>query len=364
MPVPLRLPHPIGIAMWDFSWLERRWPGAGYEDWDIAVGELADRGYDAVRIDAYPHLISARLDGAWTLLPEWTTNDWGAPGRCAVAPWPALSEFLGVCRRQGVRVALSSWFRQDTTERRLELTSPELLGRAWLHTLRRVADAGHLDILLYVDLCNEWPLEPWARFYPGPREWNGAESHDWMRRSIEVVRSEFPTLPLCFSNTTDASSSHVGWSSGEADLLEPHVWMATASDYYARLGYHYERFDLSGYGRVAANARALFESDSFGWINALDRSIDASADWGRRQRRPLVTTECWALVDYKDWPMLEWDWIKEICAHGLSRAAATGAWAALATSNFCGPQFRGMWRDTAWHRRLNQLVRRGRLPVY
>ncbi|MFN5560701.1 MAG: cellulase-like family protein, partial [Opitutaceae bacterium] len=50
MPVPLRLPHPIGIAMWDFSWLERRWPGAGYEDWDIAVGELADRGYDAVRI--------------------------------------------------------------------------------------------------------------------------------------------------------------------------------------------------------------------------------------------------------------------------------------------------------------------------
>lgn len=22
------------ITMWDFSWLERRWPGAGYEDWD------------------------------------------------------------------------------------------------------------------------------------------------------------------------------------------------------------------------------------------------------------------------------------------------------------------------------------------
>ena len=25
---------PRAITMWDFSWLERRWPGAGYEDWD------------------------------------------------------------------------------------------------------------------------------------------------------------------------------------------------------------------------------------------------------------------------------------------------------------------------------------------
>jgi len=44
--------------MWDFSWLERRWPGAGYEDWDKVLDELAERGYNAVRIDAYPHLIA------------------------------------------------------------------------------------------------------------------------------------------------------------------------------------------------------------------------------------------------------------------------------------------------------------------
>jgi hypothetical protein len=28
---------PRTITMWDFSWLERRWPGAGYEDWDKAL---------------------------------------------------------------------------------------------------------------------------------------------------------------------------------------------------------------------------------------------------------------------------------------------------------------------------------------
>jgi sugar phosphate isomerase/epimerase len=39
--------------MWDFSWLERRWPGAGYENWDEALDELTERGYNAVRIDAF-----------------------------------------------------------------------------------------------------------------------------------------------------------------------------------------------------------------------------------------------------------------------------------------------------------------------
>lgn len=25
--------HPLAITMWEFSWLERCWLGAGYEDW-------------------------------------------------------------------------------------------------------------------------------------------------------------------------------------------------------------------------------------------------------------------------------------------------------------------------------------------
>lgn len=49
--------HPRAITMWEFSWIERRWPGAGYEDWDLALDELVVRGYDAVRIDPFPHLL-------------------------------------------------------------------------------------------------------------------------------------------------------------------------------------------------------------------------------------------------------------------------------------------------------------------
>ena len=29
---------------------------------------------------------------------------------------------------------------------------------------------------------------------------------------------------------------------------------------------------------------------------------------------------------------------------------------AIATSNFCGPQFVGMWRDIEWHKRLTKII--------
>lgn len=81
------------------------------------------------------------------------------------------------------------------------------------------------------------------------------------------------------------------------------------------------------------------------------------ASVARKNRRPLVTTECWGLVDYKDWPLLKWDWVKDLCELGTITAARTGMWVGVATSNFCGPQFAGMWRDVEWHKRLTSIIR-------
>jgi hypothetical protein len=168
-------------------------------------------------------------------------------------------------------------------------------------------------------------------------------------------------LPVTFS-TSVTPERYLDTPLPEFDLIEAHLWMANATDFYDRVGYHFERFSAIGYENVVRHAEALYRATPTHWQEMLHAGIDLLARCAQRQRLPLITTEGWAIVDYKDWPLLDWGWVKELTALGAEWASATGCWAAIATSNFCGPQFRGMWRDVAWHQRLTHLIRQGRLP--
>jgi hypothetical protein len=350
--------------MWDFSWLERRWPGAGYEDWDRALDELQERGYDAVRIDAYPHLVALDAQREWELLPVWNQQDWGSPALNRVQVQPALNQFLEKCRARGLQVALSSWFRHDRDESQMLLTTPEKLGQVWLKTLQTIDAAHLLDTILYVDLCNEFPLHVWAPFFsPSAGDADDVrrdtpEGQRWMSESIALLRTAYPELDYCFSFTTEFD---IYQDVAVHDLLELHLWMPQWSDFYEQVDYHYERFSSVGYEHLVQRAEPLYRSDPDHWQRALRQGIEMAAEWSRTAGRPLITTECWAIVDYKDWPLLTWGWVKELCELGVKTASATGRWAALATSNFCGPQFVGMWRDIAWHQRLTDIIHTGPL---
>jgi hypothetical protein len=356
-----RLTRPLAITMWDFSWLERRWPGAGYENWDLALDELKARGYDAVRIDAYPHLIAAGAEREWELLPCWNQHDWGSPARCRVRVQPALNEFIAKCARRGIVVGLSTWFREDTENVRMKIGSPEALGRVWKAALDSIPPSLRRHIL-YVDFCNEFPLRDFAPFLPTGFRRASPEGERWMRESIAVARRAHPQFSYTFSFTSEYDT----WNKQDVsflDFLEPHLWMTHFSDFYQQVGYKYEAFDPVGYEKIAAKAEPLYRSKPAHWQSRLEHGINFLAEWSRVSGKPLITTECWAVVCYKDWPLLNWDWVKELCELGVRRASATGRWAAIATSNFCGPQFRGMWRDVAWHRRLTDIIHRGQLPA-
>ena len=355
--------RPVAITMWDFSWLERRWPGAGYEDWDLALDQLAERGYNAVRIDAYPHLVSADPYRSWELLPVWNQQSWGAQSLINVQVQPSLVEFIGKCRDRGIAVGLSTWYRQDRDDVRMRIRTPEDQARIWIDTLRHIEDAGLLESILYVDLCNEYPLDVWAPYLytdglPKESGRNTPKIQSWMDESIEMVRSAYPQLDYTYSFCSELLT----WQDQDVrslDLLEPHIWMAggEVSDFYERVGYHFERFESVGYDNLVANGRRIYEDSREHWDGLLYAAIDSVADWSRATSLPLVTTECWSVVDYKDWPGLDWDWIMELTAKGLRHAAATGRWVGMATSNFCGPQFVGMWRDVAWHQELTTLIK-------
>jgi hypothetical protein len=176
-----------------------------------------------------------------------------------------------------------------------------------------------------------------------------------MKRAIQVVRSAHPEIDYTFSQTTEFET----WRQQDVsmlDFMEPHIWMAAAPGYYEEVGYNYERFDLRGYANLVDNAKRVYLQRQDHWNSQLQASIEMCAEWSRATDKPLITTECWGLVDYKDWPLLEWDWIKDLCELGVRTAAKTGRWVAIATSNFTGPQFRGMWRDAEWHRKMTSLI--------
>lgn len=352
--------HPRAITMWEFSWIERRWPGAGYEDWDRALDELKERGYDSVRIDPFPHLLAADPHKEWLLWPEWNTQVWGSPDVNRIVLVPALFEFMGKCRKRGIKVGLSTWYRKDDADTRMKITGPEVMAANWIRTLDLIKEAGLIDSILYVDLCNEWPGEDWAPFMKPLTygQWDKSGSLQFMHRAIALVREKYPELPLLFSIATDAKQL-TGPDLSDFDLLDPHIWMVQQHDgeFYKLAGYGYERFDEKGYTNLSLKAEDLYRARPEYWKAGLTKAIDEFAEASRKIQLPLITTECWAIVDYKDWPLLKWDWVKDVCALGAEHAAHSGRWLAIATSNFCGPQFVGMWRDVAWHQRLTRAIK-------
>ena len=60
-------------------------------------------------------------------------------------------------------------------------------------------------------------------------------------------------------------------------------------------------------------------------------------------------------------PLLNWGWILELNRIGVETAAKTGCWVGIATSNFCGPQFVGMWREKRWHKEMTATIHSAKL---
>ena len=355
--------------MWDFSWLERRWSGAGFEDWDQTLDEFVERGYNAVRIDAYPHLVGVNPTGKWVLDEVWNTQLWGSPDRIEVQVQPALNEFIRKCQEHDVKVGLSTWIRQDTTHQEMTIRTSEDFADRWITTLKTIEAEGLLDNILYVDLCNEWPGDQWAPFFHKQHpdviwgQWDAPASLDWMQRAIARVREVYPDMPLLFSFDSQELDKYKTFDTSYLDLYEPHIWMAgqNGGEFNAAVGYNFEKFSPQGYKNLMKNAEPLYRSKPAYWQGLLTSQIKRMAAVARDNGKPLITTECWAVIDYKDWPMLNWNWVMDLCEIGVRESAATGQWVAIATSNFCGPQFVGMWRDVAWHRRMTSIIRNSKI---
>jgi hypothetical protein len=382
---------PLAIAMWDFSWLLRHYDGGGFENWDAVLSELAARGYNAIRIDCFPQLVAADNDGKiveefhyWK--KDWRPALWGNDASVCVRPREALAEFLPLCKKYGIYVGLSTWFREDASSRHDMPRDVDGFTRVWTETIDFLAANGLMDNVVYVDLLNEYPLFHgfvWLskeldklkgvadesvkdaanllQSIPKSKTYNLAQKvfyRDFATKTIKSMKARRPGLDYTFCVTESGNAPWTDLDFSEFGLLDSHVWfvhqglLSDDTGYWGMMGDN----DMAYANTYRAIKRNWTEKKGE-FVKWMDGRIALAAEYGAKFKIPVGNTEGWGPVGWMDNPNLDWQWVKEtaeICA----TLGAEHGYMFNCTSNFTHPHFRGYWKDVKWHRKVTSIIRK------
>lgn len=400
--------EPLAITMWDSSWLRRTYRGGGFEDWDRALAELVDRGYNAVRIDVFPHLIARgpggdlveRFKDVPNQFPQfYGFGMWGNPWTMYIEPRKALIEFLTKCRAHGVKVALSTWFKPTDDRRNEQIEGLDEFVRVWQETLEFIDANGLMDTVVYLDVLNEYPnghVFSWLHrtvktmsWPPNPKGGYNDRQRDFLwgfiSQAIERLRADWPELTISTSFTFDSFERYFeGLDLGVLDFLDVHIWLNylpgfdTVSDYAKTIERHGRPGELfrteQGGNAYAEDARLIPQDYHYDetyaavlaawndrrseWVAGFEDQIDRVVAAARPHNLHVGQTEAWGMVNWLDHPLLDWRIHRETAEIGAAIAARRG-YSFDCSANFCHPHFLGFWDDVPWHRSLTGVIRSG-----
>jgi len=378
-------PARVTNAMWDYSWLYQHYEGGAFADWDRCLDELVERGFGAVRIDAFPLIIGklAHLDDEVTFAsaPHDTWGPRDRPRRHCVPQ--SLLAFVRKAAARGLQVILSSW-DQNCVEwpdlRAAYAPDPLLLADAWTKTLRLLGDHDLLRHVLYVDIDQEFPyfspfrpeLDRLGKIAVGPgngnemeaagrREtgpalvWNPAQSafiRQMLETTIGSLQERFPELKFTISLVAllpEIRALHLSC----LDVLELHFWMHSPA-FDRRLGFQAQRKDRTNQDGHAYQKRidATLLSSGAALEKQMRNQLAYGRAWADELGIPLTTTEAWGPWWHMDGPGFRWEWLKEWCAYGHGTLAREyGLWSSTPW-NFAHPYWEN-WSDIAWYQQTN-----------
>lgn len=378
---------PLAIAMWDFSWILRHHRAGEFEDWDQALDGLAERGYNAIRIDVMPHLVAPDLEGrvvdeCYFPRDSWAPALWGNDYSVRVRPREALLEFLPKCHRRGFHVGLATWFNGPVQR----FTSEDGMFRAWDGTLEFLQRNNLLRHVLYVDVLNEYPnvhgfewlkkelkeradarqfqqSHPDAPLLPSDfAEKKGRYStlqkrffNQFLKTWLGRLRSRWPRFD--FHASLDSATQLDEIDLANFDALDYHIWFQHNREMRSTgLGQLIAGNNDQQIEKIAANVKSFWAANRPRMIEWMTGRIRAISENAARRGIPCGNTEGWGPIFWMDHPALDWEWVKEsggICVD----LAIQNNYRFICTSNFTHPQFRGLWRDVKWHRKLTARIR-------
>lgn len=357
----------LALACWDHAWLTRNDARQGpYRQLPACLDGLVERGYNAVRLDAFPHLIAARPDGI--VVDRFEVRP---PGRAPVQVQPrrALLDLARQARQRGLRLWLTSRFLPDTQARRSFVRRPRDFIDVWSQTLDLLRAEGLLDTVVAVDFCHHFPLPEAAhgasrhifRSHPMNRLarlgiWSRATEQRAEHYLLEVPRSLralYPNIAFGLS-VGSASAKHVRvLDTSELDFLDSHLWLNDDPAFAVASGSL-----LPARGNLAASLQSrvaglAWRQGREQWQRQLESRIRELYDFTRvRRMSPAIGAGFVRLPDERH---ADWGWIREVCEHAVEHALQQGI-TALCPAVQARPHGEGLWHDVAWQQSLNQRI--------
>lgn len=384
------LKKPVAIAMWDYSWILRHHRYGEFENWDKVLKGLAERGYNAIRIDAMPQFVAANSNGEIqsefrAVKDGWKPSLWGNDYTMSFNPREALLEFLPKCEKYGIKVGLATWFMRHATDRQDVFVEEGGLQRAWDETLAFLQSHELLANVMYVDMLNEYPnwhgydwfknemnersdIDKFKLDNPDanvPENNNNNKKGNLLQQSfynnfinatIKSLKGKFPDLDIFASLDSGMDLERIDLSNFNA--LDYHIWFAHTGKIpgLGKIGLRDQTLD---YRKIYASLNDYWKENKNSLIKWIDGRITDISNAAAKNNIVCGNTEGWGPIFWYDHPELDWKWVKESADICVDLALKHSNYKFICTSNFTHPQFKGMWEDVKWHQQITSRIKNG-----
>lgn len=363
-------PRRLTIAMWDQAYMVRRNPGDPFRDWERCLEELKERGYNTIRIDAFPGVIDVKNPDYEFTWPDssntpfmpwcWFREYTGKPGK-------DLVEFINLANKKGLFLSLSSWWGDEKSLRVLPEDTMQA-AELWTGLLDFLERETGLENIVFVDLCNEIP-----GFLPGYEKKLGelgklslapVETGKWninqkgflkttLDSSLKAVQQAFPKYRFTYSMNMNKQFEDVNLEN--LDVLDIHFFLTdsrwvnrTKFDEVTKNAFETDK----NYREFSKRCREAVEAAGPMMRQLQRQQLKWASEFSQKIGAPLVTSEAWASWFYTDHPDLDWDWLNSWCENAVDDAIEYNLWG-ITTFNYAEPHFSN-WKDVKWHLKLNE----------
>lgn len=360
----------LALADWGHHWQTRRDSGSGeYRSIGRLLDQLCERGYNGLRVDAFPHLIATRPDGVVLDRFELPHPELGM---LWLQPRKHLIELATQAKARDLKLWLTSSFLNDTQSRRSFVRRSADFVDVWSQTLDMLAQQQLLDTVVAVDFCHQF-TDPdtshgamRALFRGNPRNpllrlgfWS-----DEAERAVEsylldvprALRAAYPAVAFGVSVDAQTEKQVRKLDTTELDFLDCHYWLEDDPRFAFITGAPLaaaanNRFARGLQGRAAALAWRVRGAS---WLEAWEQRLESLSEFARLRRlQPVLAGGYVQGAGGSDFKLVQQ------VSESVINAALSQGMSALVTAQQARPHVQTLWQEIDWHQQLTRRILTG-----